>query len=329
MRGAQRTLAALILSLVFTLVWWAPVSAQTSAQSWPQRSVRFILPLGPGSGADIGARLIADGLAKRWKEAVVVENRPGGDGLVAIGAFVNAKDDHILLFSPSSSFTAHPYLRENLPYQPGDLAPIGKVSNTVVAVSVNASMPVNSFNELVALIRSQPKKFNWAGITGAFDFVFESFLKETGLEMTKVPYRNPVEAANDLAEGRVQVYRSALAIAQPQLNAGKIKLLAVTNTMRSPAVPNIQTVTEAGHPSLAMDGLIGLFGPPSMPKELRERIFADIKAVMDADPTIAERLTRTGQIVNLGGPAEFAKAIDAQRQRISQAAKILGVKPKQ
>ena len=132
-----------------------------------------------------------------------------------------------------------------------------------------------------------------------------------------------------MAEGRVQVYRSALAIAQPQLNAGKIKLIAVTNTMRAPAVPNILTVTEAGHPSLAMDGLIGLFGPPGMPMELRERIAADVKAVMDADPVIGERLTRTGQIVNLGGPAEFAKAIDDQRARIAVAAEILGVKRKQ
>jgi tripartite-type tricarboxylate transporter receptor subunit TctC len=318
-------LVALGVGLAATFFLWAPASAQ----SWPQRPVRFILPLGPGSGADIGARLVAEGLAKRWKEAVVVENRPGGDGLVAIGAFVNAKDDHILLFSPSSSFTAHPYLRDNLPYQPSDLVPIVKVSNTVVGVSVNTASPANTFNELIALIRSQPGKFNWAGITGAFDFVFESFLKETGLQMTKVPYRNPVEAANDLAEGRVQVYRSALAIAQPQLNAGRIKLLAVTNTTRSPAVPNVPTVTEAGHPSAAMDGLVGLFGPPSMSKELRERIAADVLAVMKGDPSIAERLTRTGQIVNPSGAAEFAKEIDAQRARISAAAKLLGVKPKQ
>jgi tripartite-type tricarboxylate transporter receptor subunit TctC len=324
MRGARRTLAALILGTVQALAIWTPASAQ----SWPQRPVRFILPLGPGSGADIGARLVAEGLAKKWDQSVVVENRPGGDALVAIGAFVNANDDHILLFSPSSSFTAHPYLRDKLPYQPSDLVPIVKVSNTVVGVSVNAASPAKTFNELIELIRSQPGKFNWAGITGAFDFVFESFLKETGLQMTKVPYRNPVEAANDLAEGRVQVYRSALAIAQPQLNAGRIKLLAVTNTMRSPAVPNVPTVTEAGHPSAAMDGLVGLFGPPSMSKELRERIAADVLAVMKENPSIAERLTRTGQIVNPGGAAEFAKAIEAQRARIAQAAKLLGVQPK-
>jgi tripartite-type tricarboxylate transporter receptor subunit TctC len=322
----ERMLAALTLGF---LVLASPALAQSSAQSWPQRTVRFVLPLGPGSGADIAARLVADKLARRWDQPVVVENRPGGDGIVAISAFVNARDDHFLLFSPSSSFTAHPYMHDNLPYQPGDLATIAKVSNTVIAVTVNTVLPVNSFNELIALIRTQPGKMNWAGITGAFDFVFESFLKTSGLEMQKVPYRNPVEAANDLAEGRVHLYRSALAIAQPQLNAGRIKLLAVANTMRAPAVPNTETVGEAGHPTMAMDGLIGLFGPPSMPMELREKIAADVKAVMDADPTIAERLTRTGQIVNPGGPAEFAKAIDEQRERIAQAAQIIGIRRKQ
>ena len=232
MRGG--TFAGLVLGLVSVLAMPA------SAQNWPQRTVRFVLPLGPGSGADIAARLVADKLAKRWDQAVVVENRPGGDAIVAINAFVNARDDHFLLFSPSSSFTAHPYMHDSLPYQPGDLATIAKMSNTVIAVTANTALPVNTFNELIALIRSQPGKFNWAGITGAFDFVFESFLKTTGLEMTKVPYRNPVEAANDLAEGRVHVYRSALAIAQPQLNAGRIKLLLVANTMRAPAVPNTE-----------------------------------------------------------------------------------------
>lgn len=324
MRGARPTLAALA-GLFTTLVLCMPASAQ----AWPQRTVRFVVTLGPGSGADIGARLVADRLAKRWSQPVVVENRPGGDGLVAIGAFVNARDDHILLFAPSSSFTAHPFMHENLPYKPEDLATIARVSNTVIALSVPANMPVNSLKELIAAARAEPGKLNWAGITGALDFLFEAFLKKNKVEMTKVPYRNPVEAVNDLAQGRVQVYRSALAIAQPQLRAGRIKALAVTNSQRTPAAPNLPTVTEEGYPELAVDGLVGLFGPPSMPLALRERIAGDVKAVIAADPLVADRLTLTGQIVNPGGPVEFAKAIDEQRATIAAAAKVLGVKRKQ
>ena len=112
MRGTQRTLAALVLGLLAALALWP---SPLAAQSWPQRTVRFLVPLGAGSGADIGARLLADRLSKKWGQPVVIENRPGGDGIVAIGAFVNARDDHILLFAPSSSFTAHPYLHDNLP----------------------------------------------------------------------------------------------------------------------------------------------------------------------------------------------------------------------
>ena len=109
---------------------------------WPTRPVKFILTLGAGSGSDIGARLLADRLSQRWGQPVVVENRPGGDGIVAINAFVRAHDDHVLLFTPTSSFTAHPFLHENLPYKPSDLVPITRVSNTIVAISVPTSLNI-------------------------------------------------------------------------------------------------------------------------------------------------------------------------------------------
>jgi tripartite-type tricarboxylate transporter receptor subunit TctC len=316
-------LAALVLLAV------PPVQAQQSASSWPQRTVRFYVSLGAGSGADIGARLLADRLSKKWGQPVVVENRPGGDAIVAIGGFVSAHDDHILLFSPSSSFTAHPYLHDNLPYKPSDLAPIARVSNTITALSVPATLPVNSLDEMIKRIRAEPGKLNWAGVTGALDFLFASFLKSSGLEMSKVPYRNAVDAANDLAEGRIQLYRSAYAIIRPRVLAGKAKILAVSNSRRAPAAPQIPTVAEAGYPGLTIDGLVGLFGPSSMPLNLREQIAADVKAVMDADPAIAERLTLTGQFVNPGGPAEFGQSIDEQRATIAAAAKHLGVAAKQ
>src|ERR1700747_2943287 len=136
-------------------------------QAWPTRPVKFILTLGPGSGADIGARLFADRIGQRWGQPIVVETPPGGDGIVAINAFVSAHDDHQLLFSPTSSFTAHPFLHDHLPYQPSDLAPIARVSNTVIAISVPSSLNVNSLDQLTAMARAEPGKLNWAGLTGA------------------------------------------------------------------------------------------------------------------------------------------------------------------
>jgi tripartite-type tricarboxylate transporter receptor subunit TctC len=317
-------------AVIFALLL-APLlgAAPSSAQSWPTRNVKFIVTLGPGSGTDIGGRLLADRLTKKWGQAVVIENRPGGDGIVAINAFVSAKDDHVLLLSPTSSFIAHPWVHENRPYKPEDLAPIARVSNTVIGISVPVDMPVKSMADLVALAKAKPGELNWAGITGALDFNFSGWLKVSNLNMTKVPYRNPVEAANDLATNRIQVYESAVAIAQPQLQAGKIKLLAVVNTNRAPIYPDIPTVAEAGQPELTIDGLVGLFGPPTMPMALRQKIAADIKEVMEGDPIIRDRLNATAQIFAPGGPEEFAKSIDAQRALIAKNAKDLGIPEKQ
>jgi tripartite-type tricarboxylate transporter receptor subunit TctC len=315
-----------LFALALALMAVSSVASMASAETkWPTRPVRFILTLGAGSGSDIGARLLADRLSQRWGQPVIVENRPGGDAIVAINAFVTAHDDHVLLFSPTSSFTAHVYLHDNLPYQPSDLVPITRVSNTIITISVPASLNVNSLKELAAMARAEPGKLNWAGVTGALDFVFAGWLKQEGLNINKVPYRNPVDAANDLAEGRVQVYEAALAIVRPQLESGKIKLLAVTNSVHAPTQPNLPTVAEAGYPALTIDGLVGLFGPKGMPLDLRQRITADIRAVVD--PTIEDRLTITGQLTNIGGPEEFGKSIDEQRAKIADFAKQLGINP--
>jgi tripartite-type tricarboxylate transporter receptor subunit TctC len=233
----------------------------------------------------------------------------------------------VLLFSPTASFTAHPYLHDNLPYQASDLAPIARVSNTLIGVGVPVGLKPNSIKELVAMAREQPGQLNWAGVTGALDFVFAGWLKREGLNINKVPYKNPVDAANDLAEGRVQVYEASLAIVRPQMQAGKIKELAVVNTVRAPTMPDLPTAAEAGFPGLTLDGLLGLFGPSDMPLKLRRRIASDIRAV--ADKTFDDRLTTTGQLMNIGGPEEFEKSIDAQRAQVALYAKELGIGPMQ
>jgi tripartite-type tricarboxylate transporter receptor subunit TctC len=323
----DRLRCVLILAAALALVVpAAPALAQTQAHAWPQRPVRFLVPLGPGSGVDIGTRLLADRLSTRWGQPVVVENRPGGDGIVAISAMVAAHDDHVLLASPTSSFTAHPFVYKNVPYKPEDLQPIARVSNTIIAVAVPVDLPVKSLADLVAMARAQPGKLNWAGSTGAIDFLVAGFLRKAGLDMSKVPYRNQVEAANDLATGRIQLNETAYAIVRPQLQAGKVKLLAVTNGVRAPVLPDIPTVTEAGYPDLALDGLVGFFGPPEMALALRERIAADVESV-GADPAIATRLNDTGQLPNFGGPAEFHGAIELQRARVAAAAKEIGAVP--
>jgi tripartite-type tricarboxylate transporter receptor subunit TctC len=309
---------------------WAqtPSVAPSAAQAWPQRPVKFIVTLGPGSGADIGARLVADRLAARWGKPVVIENRPGADGLVAIQAFVNAADDHTLLFTPAGSFTVHPLQYSKLPYVPEDLVPIARVSNTIIAVGVPASLKIGTLADFAKLARAEPGKLNAAVVAGITEFTFDYFVKTAGLDIAKVPYRDIVQAATDLSEGRVQVMMSSYAILQPHALAGRVKVIAVTGHERTSILPDIPTANESGFPALEVEGLVGLFGPRGISNELRARIGADVAAVA-ADPTIAERLAATAQVPNPGGPAEFAAAIDRQRAQIAVIAQALGPTTKQ
>jgi tripartite-type tricarboxylate transporter receptor subunit TctC len=321
----RRHLFALVGCGALAALGIQPAAAQTSTQSWPQRSVKFIVPLGPGSGVDIGARLIADKLAAKWGKGVVIENKPGGDAIVAITAFTGANDDHTLLMAPTSTFTAHPFLHEKLPYDVKDLVPIARVSNTVVAVGVPASLGINSLNDLLARAKAEPGKLNSASATGANDFVAAGFLKQSGAEIARVPYRDTVQAINDLAEGRIQLYVAAYAIMRPHVQGGKVKVIAITNSERAPMIPDVPTAKEAGHPALGIDGLIGLFGPKGMPDDLRNRIAADIKEAA-SDPDIVAKITATGQIVRPGAADEFAKEIEVQSRVVSEAAAAAGVK---
>jgi tripartite-type tricarboxylate transporter receptor subunit TctC len=325
---AMRRFAFVGIAIVASAL--ALIAAPSLAQTWPQRTVRFVVPLGPGAGADISARLLADRLAKRWGQAVVVENRPGGDGVIAINAVLSARDDHTLLYGPASSFVGHPYLLDKLPYDPRDLLPVARVSNTVVCIAAPASLKVGSLKDLMAMVREQPGKLNWATVTGVTDIIVAGYLKSAGLEMANVPYRDPVSALNDLVEARIQFYSGAYAIMRAQAQGGRIRLLAVQNRSRAPALSDLPTVAEAGFAELSFDGLVGLIAArgSGMTDALRESIAADVKAAV-SDPLITERLTATGQIVSPGTPGEFSAAIDEQAAHLAVLAKALGIKPKQ
>jgi tripartite-type tricarboxylate transporter receptor subunit TctC len=315
--------AAALLAGAFAL-------APASAQNYPQRTVRFILPFGPAAGVDITARLLGDRLSAHWGKPVVVENRPGGDGLVAINAFTSANDDHTLLFVPASTFTAHPYTQEKLPYDSErDLLPIANVTVIVIALVAPASLNVKTLGEFVALARAKPDTLNVAAAAGNSDFILSGFIKSQGLTITKVPYRDIMLAPNDLSEGRIQLLMSSYASMRPLIEAGKIRVLAVTSRKRVGIAPDIPTVAEAGFPFLGLDSLIGVFGPRRMADAMRNSIAADIKAVIAADPTFATRLEATGQVVDVRGPAEFAAGIKEMRDQLASISQTLGVKAAQ
>jgi tripartite-type tricarboxylate transporter receptor subunit TctC len=321
---AAFTLAA--LALMAGLTQMAGFAAEPT---YPARTVRLILPFGAASATDITARLFADRLSARWGKPVVVENRPGGDGLVALNAFIGARDDHMLFFGPAAIFLVHLYDEEKSGYDLRDIAPISQVYVTVLAISVPASLKLGTMDELVALARAYPGKLNAAAATGNSDFLIFGFIKSRSLQIAKVPYRDIMQAPNDLAEDRIQILSSSLAVAQPMMRAGRIKVLLVTSRQRALGQPEIPTAAEAGYPELTMETSGGLYGPPQMPPSLRESIARDFREIAEADPIIAKRLADTGQIMTLRGPAEFARSIEEQNQQLGALAKTLGLKSAQ
>ena len=310
-----------ILLLVATALAVNLHSPVASAQTYPQRTVKFILPFGPASGTDITARLVADRLAARWGKPVVIENRPGGDGLVAINAFVAANDDHTLLWVPVGTFAVHPYDKDKLPYDADrDLIPVANVSSLFLAATVSTALNVGSLRELVELVRANPGKFNWAAANGNADFLMSGFLKSNGLEMAKVPYRDILQAPNDLAENRIQLLSSSLAIVTPLMQAGKIKVLAVTDKVRAAPIPEVPTTAEAGLPGLVSIGWFAMAGPPKMKPELADFISRAAKEVLKLEDVQAK--FRAVGVEPMGGtPAAMAAFVKEEGERWGEVIK--------
>jgi len=322
---AVRISAALLAALVTLVAASAPSQAQS--QSWPTRSVKFIVPFGPGAAADIGARLFAEKLSQRWGQPVVIDNRPGGDSIIAISAFLGTDDDHTFLYMPSGNFTVHPFVHSKLPYEPKDLVPIARASNTILAIALAKSSPYTNVREFTEAARAAPGQLNSGLVAGLTEFTFWAYTHAEKLNISQVPYRDINQAPTDLAEGRIQVVMASLAILQPQWKADRIKLIAVNNKERTDLVPGVPTAREQGYPSLVFEGLHGLIGRTTTPQALKEKIAADFKEAA-ADGSIAARLAATGSVINVGGPDEFAAAIEEQRAAIAATVKAIDFKPK-
>ncbi len=319
------TAAAIILVLTLSSIP-ATLVAQTLSQNWPVRPVRLIVPLGAGSATDIVGRVYAAWLSKRWGKPVIVENCPGGDLMVGVASFTGAQDDHTLLLSLIAPIVVSPLTHARLPYDPADLLPISEASDVSVGIAVPTSLNVDTLDQLVALARSQPGKLNWAATPGGTYLTFAGFQRNANLPISNVSYRDIVQAQSDLGEARIHIMMCAIAIVLPQVQAGKVKLLAVVNRQRATSAPDVPTVVEAGYPELALEGAVGFFGGRGMPNDLRERISTDIRAVA-ADPDMASHLIGTGQIARGSTPAEFSELIEAQRARMAELAHVLDLKP--
>jgi tripartite-type tricarboxylate transporter receptor subunit TctC len=293
---------------------------------WPTGPVRLIVPFGAGTSSDIAARLFAPLLAATWGQAVVVDNRPGGDGVIGAQVFVSARDHNTLLFAPSGLVTTNPLLYDKLPYHPtSDLVPIVAAGRPSIGIAAGGSIGVTTLAGLVALVRPHPGRYIWAGTPGLPELVFRGFLKLEQLDMKHVGYRDIAVAVQDLRAGRVHVMIAAVPTLSPALQRGAARLLAVTESSGSRADSAVPTAGDAGYPALTVDGLFGFWGWRGMSAELCERIAADVRAAA-ADPNLTSRLARVGFVVEAGTPAQFAGAVAAQRGQVIKIARIVGMK---
>jgi tripartite-type tricarboxylate transporter receptor subunit TctC len=323
LRHARHFATAIVLAIAAT-----HLSASALAGSWPERTVRIILPVAPGGAPDVVARLFTERLAAVWGKPVVIDNLAGADGILAVQGFLQSNDDHSLLFAFPGIVTVVPLLHERIPYDPAiDLMPISSAAYDFLCVAVSNKLPVSTLSGLVTYAKSRTGDLNWAAAAGAPYLTFLEFQRRAGLAMTYVPYKSSNLALPDLIADRIQLVVTALASALPLARDGQIKLLAVSTPERAAAAPDLMTAIEAGHPELTIEAPLGFFGQKTMPIELRERIAADIRALA-SDPAILQRLSSLGMVARGSTPAEYAAILAEQRSRWAALAQTYGIRPK-
>jgi tripartite-type tricarboxylate transporter receptor subunit TctC len=307
--------AALLYTVCATIA--RPSSAATPA--WPERPVRVLTPFPAGTGADIAARLYAERLSARWGKPVIVENRPGADGILAVSAVVNAHDGHTLLFTNGGPLTANLFNHDKLPYDPDrDLLPISTGVDVTVALSVPAALKINSLSDFIAYVKSHSGQLNWGSTPGVLDYVIPAFFQRAGLRIEHVAYKDIAPALQDLAEGRIHLYVSALATQLGYVKAHKITAIAVTNRKRSNLLADVPTVSELGFEDLTVEGFVAFFAPRDLPQAVVEGIGGDIRAVA-ADPSFGDRLTPSGFVVRTTTSDELKKTVEQERAKIKAA----------
>ena len=296
-------------------------SASATAQNYPTRAIRLIVPYPPGGANDLLGRIVGDRLAAAWGQPVVIDNRPGANGLIGVAlAKHSAPDGYTLLIGATGTHTVNPVLYRKLPYDPvKDFAPVTLVASAPIVLLVHPSLPAHSVAELVALSRARPGKLNYAAGASLFNLVMELFKHATGADLTYVPYRGSVQALTDLMEGEAQVGADVIQTPLPFMRDGRLSALAVTGTTRAFAAPELPTLTEAGVPGIEMTGWTGHYAPAGTPPEIVSALDEEIRRDLE-DPRVIERLHQVGYEPRALGPAAFAALM---RREIAQYREIV------
>ncbi len=313
--GRRSFLAMLAVASAVSVAGHAP---EARAQAYPNKPVKLVVPFVAGGATDIVARLVAQKLTSAWGQSVVVENRGGAGGNIGAEAVVkSAPDGYTILVTSGSIVTVNPHMYAKMPFDAKkDLMPITNLASGPQVLVVNPSVPARNVKELIALAKRKPGQLNFgsAGIGSQVHMAGEAFVYAAGIDAQHIPYKGEAASYTDLAGGQVQFMVGNIAGATGHIQAGRIRALGVTSAKRSPQLPDVPTIAEAGIPGFENTGWFGFMAPAGTPKAVIDKIHADTVKVL-ADQEVKDRLTQLGMAPVGNSPADFAKEIAVEYER--------------
>jgi len=311
------------LNLLWTLTFAVTSVGTAYAQSYPSRPVRLVIPLGVGGSSDILARLIAPRMTELLGQSVVVDNRPGGAGLPAHALVAKASPDGYTLILAGSNFAANPILFRKLPYDTEkDFAPISLLAIIPMVLVVHPSLPVQTPNDLVALVRSKPNTLNFGSVGNGSGphLTAEVFNNALGLQVEHVPYKGAAAVMSDMIAGRLTYMFATTTSSRALVASGKVKALAVSSRHRSAALPGIPTLAEGTVPGFDVNIWQGVLAPGGTEPAIINRLNSVIAMVLQ-DPEVKKQFQALGAEAGIGTPTDFQKHIRSELARWVKLAK--------
>jgi tripartite-type tricarboxylate transporter receptor subunit TctC len=319
----------MLKKMTFAIAALALAMAPAAAQDWPTKTVRIIAPFGPGSTPDVVARLLADNMQKKLGQTFVVENKPGAGGVLGTDVVAKAAPDGSTIgISIGGPLAINTLLMSKLPYNPSkDIAAVTQLITQPSALAVNADLTVNTIADLIALLKKDPGKYNFASIgNGSLSHLaMAAIAQKSGTSIAHIPYASSPQAMTAVIRGDAQMAAMPAISVMGQVKAGKVKVLAVSTPKRSPYLPDVPTLKESGI-DVEADAWMGLIAPGGTPPAVVDKIN---KAVVEAlqDPAIKAKLATQLMEPVGNSPQEFRAKIDAEIGRWSAVIKAAGIKP--
>lgn len=297
------------------------------AQAYPSKPVRMIVPIAPGGSTDGIARLVAGKLGEVWGTQMVVENRPGGSTMIGVEAVSRSAPDGYTILMATSAFPANFGLFRKVPYKLADFAPISNVAESPNVLAVHPSVPAKTVKEFIAVLRQRPGEINYGsgGIGGSTHLAAELFKLLAKVDVTHIPYKGGGPAVTDLLGGQIAMIFGNLPAVLPHVNSGRLRVLAIASAKRSPTMPDLPTMSEAGVPGFEASTWAGLLVRAGTPADTIGKLYSDLVKVY-AMPDMQERMAKGGYVAVGNSPAEFAAYLDVEVARWARVIKAAGIR---